>query len=69
MFLHEKANIDTILERLQEASDDHFDVHPDGVDYSHAADLVEMSRRLQKIADLVFGEGTGAAWVDAPRPA
>ena len=59
-FLARKAEIDERLARLQALSDDHFEVHPDEVDWGHVGDLGRYAELLQRITDIAFGEGEHA---------
>lgn len=56
-FIEHKTTIDNILQRLQKASDDHFDVLPDEIGWGHAALLSEIMKELQHINDRMFNEG------------
>lgn len=56
-FIAGKAEIDTMLTRLQAFSDDHFGVDPERVTSAHVGCLEHQARPLKHIADFVFGEG------------
>lgn len=56
-FITKKAEIDTMLARLQALSDDHFRRLPDDVNWSHVADLENYAELLKRITDCAFGEG------------
>lgn len=56
-FLAKKAEIDAMLERLVALSADHFNVHPDAVNYGHVGDLEHVAARLKDITDSQFREG------------
>ena len=59
-FIGRKAEIDGMLARLQALSDDHFNCHPDEIDWSHVGTLEHLRARLREITDSVFGEGQHA---------
>jgi len=56
-FMARKAEIDIMLARLQALSDEHFNTHPDNIDWGHAGDLAHMATKLREITDRAFGEG------------
>ena len=56
-FLTCKAEIDTLLARLQALSDEHFPACPEEIDWGHAGDLTDMSKNLREITDSAFQEG------------
>jgi division protein CdvB (Snf7/Vps24/ESCRT-III family) len=56
-FMTRKAEIDTILARLQALSDEHFNANPNEIHWGHAGDLADMSKNLREITDRVFQEG------------
>jgi len=56
-FMSRKAEIDTMLARLQALSDEHFNAHPDNIDWGHVGDLADMASKLSEITDRTFGEG------------
>lgn len=60
-FLEHKATIDAALKRLQDLSEDHFEVHPDQLHWGHAGDLARMAELLTNITDVAFHEGECAA--------
>ena len=55
-----KAEIDTMLARLNALSDDHFNVAPDGVDWGHVGTLAHYAGLLKRITDSAFKEGEHA---------
>ena len=59
-FIARKADIDTMLERLTELSDDHFNVHPDEVTWGHVGTLEHDAELLKRITDSAFKEGKHA---------
>lgn len=56
-FIEKKAEIDTMLVRLQRLSDDHFDAHPDEISWGHVGTLEHYASLLKRITDSAFGEG------------
>ena len=60
-FVARKAEIDTMLTRLQALSDDHFGVAPDEVTWSHVGSLGHYAELLKRITDMAFNEGEHAA--------
>ncbi|WP_035026625.1 hypothetical protein [Gemmobacter nectariphilus] len=59
-FIAKKAEIDAMLARLQALSDDHFDGHPDEIDWGHVGTLEHYASLLKRITDSAFGEGEHA---------
>lgn len=59
-FLARKAEIDTALERLKALSDDHFNAHPDEINWGHVGDLGRYAELLKQITDAAFQEGEHA---------
>jgi hypothetical protein len=59
-FVARKAEIDTMLTRLQTLSDDHFDVAPDEVNWGHVGTLGHYAELLKRITDSAFSEGEHA---------
>jgi hypothetical protein len=55
-FVSRKAEIDEMLARLQALSDDHFNVGPDEVNWSHVGSLGHIAERLAEITAFAFGE-------------
>jgi hypothetical protein len=60
-FLAAKAEFDTLIAELQQASDDHFGADPEAVLWEHAAMLQDWNRRLRDIADNYHRRGEYAA--------
>ena len=60
-FVSRKAEIDTMLARLQALSDDHFGYAPDAVTWSHVGTLEHYAELLKRITDMAFKEGEHAA--------
>jgi hypothetical protein len=56
-FVTRKAEIDTMLTRLQTLSDEHFNANPDEIHWGHAGDLADMAKNLREISDRAFQEG------------
>jgi len=56
-FMTRKAEIDTILARLQALSDEHFEANPDDIHWGHVGDLADISKNLREICDRTFQEG------------
>ncbi|GGE82479.1 hypothetical protein H1W37_03695 [Stappia taiwanensis] len=59
-FIGKKAEIDEMLARLQALSDDHFNTHPDEVNWGHVGTLEHYASLLKRITDSAFGEGEHA---------
>jgi len=56
-FMARKAELDTMLTRLQALSDEHFETNPDEIRWGHVGDLADMSKNLHEICDRAFQEG------------
>ncbi len=56
-FLTRKAEINTMLARLQTLSDEHFQANPDEIHWGHVGDLADISNNLREICDRAFQEG------------
>ena len=59
-FVAQKAEIDEMLARLQELSDDHFCAHPEEITCGHVGTLEHYASLLKRITDSAFGEGEHA---------
>ena len=59
-FLAAKTEIDTLLERLAALSADHFETHPDEINWGHVGTLNHYRAKLREIADMAFSEGEHA---------
>ena len=59
-YIAKKTEIDTMLARLTARSDDHFNVGPDEVDWSHVGTLAHYAELLKRITDSAFKEGEHA---------
>jgi hypothetical protein len=60
-FVSRKAEIDTMLARLRDLSDDHFGYAPDEVIWAHVGGLEHYAGLLQRIKNMAFNEGEHAA--------
>lgn len=56
-FVTAKFQIDAMLERLKALSDDHFETHPDEINWGHVGTLNHYRDRLREISDAAFREG------------
>ena len=56
-FIEKKAEIDAMLARLQALSRDHFNAHPDEINWGHVGTLEHYASLLKRITDSAFGEG------------
>ena len=56
-FLAAKIEIDAMLERLKALSGDHFDTHPDEINWGHVGTLNHYASLLRQITDSAFSEG------------
>ena len=59
-FLAKKAEIDTMLARLASLSDEHFNAHPDEINWGHVGTLEHYASLLKRITDAAFKEGEHA---------
>jgi len=59
-FVGKKTEIDEMLARLQALSDDHFNAHPDEINWGHVGTLEDYASLLKRITDSAFGEGEHA---------
>ena len=60
-FMTTKFQIDAMLERLKALSDDHFNTHPDEINWGHVGTLNHYASLLRRITDSAFKEGEHAA--------
>ena len=60
-FIEKKAEIDAMLARLQRLSDDHFDAHPEEINWGHVGTLNHYASLLRQITDAAFKEAEHAA--------
>ena len=56
-FIATKAEIDMMLARLSALSDDHFETHPDKIQWGNVGDLNHYACLLKRITDSAFSEG------------
>ena len=59
-FVARKAEIDTMLTRLQALSDDHFNYSPDEIRWDHVGTLGYYAELLKRVTDSAFKEGEHA---------
>ena len=59
-FIAAKAEIDTMLERLKTLSDDHFETHPDEINWGHVGTMNHYRVKLREITDSAFKKGEHA---------
>ncbi len=55
-----KAEIDTMLARLQGLSDEHFNASPDEINWGDVGTLAHYATKLREITDSAFHEGEHA---------
>jgi hypothetical protein len=60
-FISKVCQIDSILERLKSAADDHFDTDPEKINWTDVAEISRVAEALQQVSDMVFREGEYAA--------
>ena len=60
-FMAAKTEIDAMLERLKALSDDHFETHPDEINWGHVGTMNHYASLLRQITDAAFKEGKYAA--------
>lgn len=59
-FMGKKAEIDEMLARLSNLSDEHFNAHPDRINWGHVGTLEHYASILKRITDSAFSEGEHA---------
>ena len=59
-FIAAKFEIDAMLARLAALSADHFDTHPDEINWRHVGTLNHYRAKLREITDMAFREGEHA---------
>ena len=59
-FVARKAEIDTMLARLQAFSDEHFGCSPDEITWGDVGTLGDYADLLRRITDMAFNEGEHA---------
>jgi hypothetical protein len=57
VFIAKKLEIDGMLQRLQALSDEHFNTHPDDIDWGDVGTISHYRDRLREICDSAFHEG------------
>jgi hypothetical protein len=60
-FMTAKFQIDAMLDRLTALSTDHFDAHPDEINWSAVGTLNHYASLLREVTDAAFKEGEHAA--------
>lgn len=60
-FMTTKVQIDAMLDRLKTLSDDHFETHPDEINWGDVGTLNRYASLLRQITDSAFKEGEHAA--------
>jgi hypothetical protein len=60
-FVSKKAEVDSMLTRLQALSDDHFGYSPDEITWDHVGTLGYYAELLKRVTDSAFNEGEHAA--------
>jgi hypothetical protein len=60
-FMTTKVQIDAMLARLTALSDDHFNSHPDEINWGDVGTLNHYASLLRQITDAAFKEGEHAA--------
>ena len=59
-FIATKAEIDAMLDRLKNLSDDHFGYAPDDINWGHVGTLAHYAELLNRITYAAFKEGEHA---------
>ncbi len=59
-FVAKKTQIDEMLNRLLDLSEDHFGVSPDDINWGHVGTLSDYIQSLKLITDSAFKEGEHA---------
>lgn len=60
-FMTTKFQIDAMLERLEIQSDDHFETHPEEINWGQVGNLNHCANVLRQITDAAVKEGEHAA--------
>lgn len=55
-FIARKAEIDTALDRIRAAGDDHFFASPEDVHWGHVTNLADHAALLRQITDAIYAE-------------
>ena len=61
VFLAAKIEMEAMLARLNALSNDHFDTHPDAINWGDVGTLNHYASLLRQITDSAFSEGEHAA--------
>ena len=56
-FITTKTEIDALLARIKQASDNHFGASPDKTDWGHVGSVTHWRDQLRQISDAIFNEG------------
>jgi chaperonin cofactor prefoldin len=56
-FIGAKASIDQMLSELQAMSNDHFNTHPDEINWADVGNVSRIERRLKELLDMLKMEG------------
>lgn len=56
-FVQKKLNIDHMLNRIQQASNEHFSAHPDAISWADVGSVAEVEAKLKQITGFLFQEG------------
>jgi len=56
-FMTTKCQIDGMLERMKALSDDHFNTHPDEINWGDVGTLTHYASLLHQISDSAFKQG------------
>ena len=59
-FVTRKAEIDTMLARLQALSDEHFEANPEDINWGDVGTLEHYANLLKRLTDSAFCEGEHA---------
>ncbi len=59
-FMARKAEIDTMLARLQALSDEHFEANPEDINWGDVGTLEHYANLLKRLTDSAFCEGEHA---------
>ena len=56
-FIGAKASIDQMLGELQAMSNEHFNTHPDEINWADVGNISRIERRLREVMDSLKNEG------------
>jgi hypothetical protein len=59
-YIAAKTEIDAMLERLAALSANHFEIHPDEINWGHVGTLNHYRAKMREITDMAFKEGEHA---------